>query len=86
MRADDLRTLLKATPFVPIRVGLSDGRYVLIRHPDQATVTDRLLFVGVARIARSEPLITPDTDDEIAREAFWTDMMHIVSVEPNEAA
>ncbi|MHC4774162.1 MAG: hypothetical protein ACYTBR_02725, partial [Planctomycetota bacterium] len=70
MRSATLRQLLRARPFRPIRVGLSDGRYVLIRHPDQAFVTTNYLMAGVARIGRSEPLITPDSSDTIPREAF----------------
>ena len=86
MRPEDIRQFLKRQPFEPIRVGLSDGRYVLIRHPDQAVVSDRYLLVGLARVGRSEPMATPDSGEEIAYSAFWFNLLHVVSVEPAEAA
>ncbi len=82
MRREDILTLLRAVPFVPIRVGLSDGRSLLIRHPDQAIVTDRLLMVGLAQVGVSAPLVTPASGDVFARGGFWADILHIVSVEP----
>jgi len=82
MRREDIRSLLRAVPFVPIRVGLSDGRCILIRHPDQAIVTERLLMVGLAQVGMSAPLATPDSGDVFARGGFWADLLHIVSVEP----
>jgi hypothetical protein len=81
MRREDLRTLLKAVPFMPIRVGLSDGRSILIRHPDQAIVTDRVLMVGLAQIGVSARLVTPASGDVFARGAFHVDLLHILSVE-----
>lgn len=86
MTRQEMLSFLKAEPFHPIRVGLTDGRSILIRHPDQAVVSNRMLCVGVTRVARSEPLVTPGSGDEIAREMFWTDLLHIVSVEPVEEA
>jgi hypothetical protein len=86
MRAADIRRLLQARPFEPIRVGLSDGRSVLIRHPDQAVVSNRYLLVGVTEIARSRPLVTPDSGDTVARDAFWVNLLHVVSIEPDDAA
>jgi hypothetical protein len=86
MRAIEIRELLRATPFQPIRLGLSDGRYLLIRHPDQAIVAGRYLVAGVVRLGRSEPLFTPDSSETIARDVFWLDLVHVVSVEPDDAA
>ena len=34
MRPTDLKKLLRTEPFSPLRLGLSDGRAVVIRHPD----------------------------------------------------
>jgi hypothetical protein len=86
MRAEDVRRFLRARPFEPIRVGLSDGRSVLIRHPDQAVVSNRYLLVGVTEIGRSKPLVTPESSDTVAREAFWVNLLHVLSVEPDDAA
>jgi hypothetical protein len=82
MPREEILRFLKAVPFEPVRVGLSDGRYILIRHPDQAVVTNRLLMVGVAKVGVSAPLVTPASGLEIAREAFWINLIHIVSIEP----
>ena len=82
MPREMLVQLLKAVPFQPLRIGLSDGRCILIRHPDQAIVTNRLLMVGVAKVAVSAPSVTPASGLEIAREAFWIDLIHVVSIEP----
>ena len=86
MRASDVRQFLRREPFEPIRVGLSDGRSVLIRHPDQAVVSERYLFVGLTTIGMSAPLVTPESGDEIARDGFWVNLFQIVSVEPADAA
>ncbi|MCH7720230.1 MAG: hypothetical protein IH988_04470 [Planctomycetes bacterium] len=74
--------MLKAKPFEPIRVGLSDGRSVLIRHPDQAVVTERNLIVGLATIERSGPMATPRTGDAIARDWILINLLQITGVEP----
>ncbi|MHC4082423.1 MAG: hypothetical protein ACYS15_09130 [Planctomycetota bacterium] len=86
MRAEDVRRFLQTRPFEPIRVGLSDGRSVLIRHPDQAVVSNRYLLVGVTEIGRSKPLVTPESSDTVAREAFWVNLLQVVSVKPDDAA
>ena len=66
MRLTDIRNLLKKEPFEPICVGLSDGRSVLIRHPDQAVVSERHLYVGLAHVQRSKPLATPRSGETFA--------------------
>ena len=38
MRADDLLTWVRATPFVPFRVRLNSGRTFDIRHPEMLRV------------------------------------------------
>ena len=82
MRANEMRRLLKAEPFKPIRVGLSDGRSIIVRHPDQAVVSEQKLIVGVARVERSRPSVTPRSGDTIAKDWIMVDLLHIVSVEP----
>jgi hypothetical protein len=59
---------------------------VLIRHPDQVIVTPNYLMAGVIKIGRSEPLVTPDTADEMPRDGIWIDLIHVVSVEPDDTA
>ena len=82
MRPADIRKLLKAEPFQPIQVGLSDGRSVLIRHPDQAVVSERCVFFGLATIERSGPLATPTSGDAIAPDWILLNLLQITSVEP----
>jgi len=84
MRANELREMLKTEPFQPIKLGLSDGRAVTIRHPDQVLVTDRSAFVGVARIERSKPMASPASGDTIAKEWVLVNLLHVIAVEPQE--
>ncbi len=47
MRPDDVLQLLRARPFLPFRIALSDGRQYEIRHPDNAIVSRSTVLVGV---------------------------------------
>lgn len=82
MRAADFKKLLRAEPFEPIDVALSDGRSVRIRHPDQVVVAERHLLVGLAEIERSKPLATPAARDAIARDWIIVNLLHIAAVTP----
>lgn len=82
MIARDLRKLLKAEPFQAVRLGLSDGRSVLIRHPDQVVVSDRYVYVGLARLERSAPLATPRRPDALPKDWLWINILHVTMVEP----
>ena len=87
MQRSDLEKRMKAQPFTPISISLTDGRSVLIRHPDQTVITQRTLFVGLATIGRSGPLATPKTSKAVARDWIHIDLLHISSIEPaNENA
>ena len=82
MRASDIKRFLKAVPFSPISLALSDGRSVLIRHPDQAVVSERYIYIGLARLERTKPLATPKSGDAIARDFIWLNLLHITAIEP----
>jgi len=82
MIAQDLRKLLKAEPFEPMRLALSDGRSVLIRHPDQVVVSERQVYVGLAQLERSAPAATPDRADVLPKDWLWINILHVASVEP----
>ncbi len=82
VRASDIKRFLKAEPFEPISLALSDGRSVLIRHPDQVVVSERYIYVGLARLERSKPLATPKSSDTIAPDFLWLNLLHITTVEP----
>ena len=84
MRPNDLRKLLKTQPFEPIRLGLSDGRSLLIRHPDQVVVSERKLYAGLTKVQRSRPLATPQSGDSFAPDWVLVDLHHIVSAEPED--
>ena len=82
MRASDLRTIIKTEPFEPVSIGLSDGRSVIVRHPDQVVISDRYLYVGLAKIKRSRPLATPKSGEEIAKDFLWVNLLQVATVEP----
>ena len=84
MQAADIRKILKSEPFRPIRIGLSDGRCVLVRHPEQVVVSDRYIYVALAKLETSLPLATPKTGDAIAKDFIWVNLLHIATVEPDE--
>ncbi len=46
----ELTRTLRRRPFETVRVHVSDGSHYDIRHPDQAIVTKRELYVGVSPI------------------------------------
>lgn len=82
MRAWGITKLLRRQPFEPLRIGLSDGRCVLVRHPDQVVVAERHLLVGLARIESSHPMATPRSADAIARDWMIINLLHISMIEP----
>jgi hypothetical protein len=47
MRPDDVLQLLRAQPFRPFRISLSDGKEVEVRHPEMAIVERSTVFVAV---------------------------------------
>ncbi len=82
MHNTEIRHLLKRAPFEPIRLGLSDGRSILIRHRDQVVVSQRHVYVGLTRVQRSKPLATPRSGDVFAPDWLLVDLSHITTVEP----
>jgi hypothetical protein len=85
MRSDELRKPLRAEPFEPLRIGLNDGRSVLVRHPDQVVVAERHLLVGLAKLERSRPLATPSHRDTIAKDWLIINLLAITAVEPDRS-
>jgi len=47
MRPDDVLCLLRARPFQPFRISLSDGKEYEIRHPEIAIVSRSMVLVGI---------------------------------------
>ncbi len=85
MRPEDIGKLLRVDEFVPLRIGLADGRSILVRHPDQGVVADRHLLLGLAKIERSRPLATPAESEAIARDWLIVNLVQITTIEPREA-
>ena len=48
MRPEDILQLLRARPFRPFRLSLSDGSSFEVRHPELAIVARSVVVVGVA--------------------------------------
>jgi hypothetical protein len=47
MRPDDVLRLLRARPFQPFRIWLSDGKDYEIRHPEMAIVSRSTVSLGI---------------------------------------
>ncbi len=47
MRPDDLLQLLRARPFQPFRISLSDGKQYEVRHPETAIVSRSTVVLGI---------------------------------------
>jgi hypothetical protein len=82
MRPEEIKKPLRVEQFVPLRIGLSDGRSVLVRHPDQVFVAERHLLVGLAKLERSKPLATPTNGDRVVKDWMIINMVQITGIEP----
>ena len=76
MRAEDLQKLLNQRPFEPVRLHISSGQTVDIRHPELAIVGRSLVFVAVAQ--RGKPAKPGHVVDYVAH----YNLLHIVKIEP----
>lgn len=83
MQSEVIRDLLRGQPFEPIELALSDGRSVEIRHPDQAVVSRRHLYVALAHVKQGRKrLASPKDGETIATEWILLNLVQIVSAEP----
>lgn len=82
MRHDELKQILKKQPFEPLQLGLSDGRRVVIRHPDTIVVSPRHVYIGLTAVSRRGVPETPANGDTFPVKFLWLDPVHIISVEP----
>ena len=69
LRAQDFLDLMRARPFIPLRIHLSDGRSFDVRHPEMMLVTKSFLYVAVS--------LTPGV---IAEHTERIAIMHVTSV------
>jgi hypothetical protein len=79
-RPQDIQQLLRKEPFEQIMVALSDGRSVLIRHPHQAVVSERHLYVGLAKITSSGPLKSPKQGEDVAPEWILVNLVQLTTI------
>ena len=78
MSADDLRNLLKASPFVPFRVYMTDGKLLDVRHPEYVHIDQR---GRVAVIFESD-----DSESFTYTRYAQVTLLHITRTEPLETA
>ncbi len=76
MRPDELKAMLDRRPFEPIRLHISSGQTVDIKHPELAMVTRSLVVVGV--IESDQPGVADYT--------IHYNLLHIVKIEPLNGA
>ena len=72
MSADDLLQRVRARPFVPFRLVLTEGTPYEVRHPDHIMVTRTIASIG-----------RPSEDEQSLFESVvWVFLLHIVRLEP----
>lgn len=76
MRRDDLITLIKATPFRPFRLRVTDGTAFDIRHPEMLMVTRHAVIVGILGGGENGD----DAYPQIERSSTL-DLLHITQIE-----
>lgn len=74
MRPEELRRVLDNRPFQPVRLHITGGEFVDVRHPEMAIITRSLVTVGIAGHA--------GVFDHIAH----YNLLHVVKIEPLNGA
>jgi len=74
---EEIKRLLKATPFVLFRAHPSDGKHLDVKHPELAFLTRMMLLVGAG---------VADPAADIPDRANSVSMWHVVRLEPLVAA
>ncbi len=70
MRAEELVSLLHRRPFRPMRLHITSGEHVDIRHPEMALVSRSLVAVGLAGRGM------------VADHFVWYNLIHVVKISP----
>jgi hypothetical protein len=70
MRRDEVLAFLRAQPFQPFRLRLSEGLTYEIHHPDMAIVTPSAIHVGV-----------PGSNG-LASRVVVVSLIHVIQIEP----
>ena len=71
MTVQSFRDLLARRPFQPVRLTLSSGQTLDIRHPEMALLTRTSLLIG-----------TDLADDGVPAEFKIVSLLHVTSMEP----
>ena len=78
MSADDLRNLLKASPFVPFRIYMTDGKLLDVNHPE---------FVHIDRRGRVAVVFESDDPASHTYTSYaQITLLHVTRTEPLETA
>ena len=72
-----LRSALSKRPFVPLRLHISGGRTIDIRHPELCVAGITSAFIGFPA--------KEDADEPVYARYLIVDLDHIISLEPIEA-
>lgn len=72
MRPNEIQKQLKAQPFVPMRIHISDGSHYDIRHPEMVIVSHMVISVAVYE----------GTDTSMPERVILCDPVHITRLEP----
>ncbi len=78
MTADDLRNLLKKSPFVPFRICMTDGKLLDVRHPEHVLIDKRGRVAVVFEI--------DDPDAHTYNNYAQITLLHVTRTEPLETA
>jgi len=70
MRAEDLKKLLDRRPFQPMRIHISSGESVDVRHPEMVMLSRSIIFVAI-KLVRG-----------LLHDFAWYNLIHVVKVEP----
>lgn len=74
MRPEDIKKLRDARPFIPFKAVFTDGRAVLIPHPDHLFIAKHVIEIGVE----------PDPVTNIPSETIHASPLHIVRLEASD--
>ena len=77
MRPEDIRNFLRAQPFRPFRIMLTDGTAYEVGHPELVNVGRSTMFLGLPAGEEVEPLY-----DHFR----IIDLLHIMQTEPVDVA
>ncbi|MFQ5493787.1 MAG: hypothetical protein ACE5EX_00235 [Phycisphaerae bacterium] len=71
MRANEIQSHLRKTPFCPIRIFLSDGSSYDVRHPEMAAVSRAEVVIGLQV-----------SEDDLPERFAYYDPVRITRIEP----